>query len=143
MASLSKSTVSLRGHHLICLHFFDGEGYSPEYVQNLTQIVKRARSGEKIEVAVGADDVCGKCPSLRGGRCFYSASADEEIRDMDVTALKLLGLTESASRNVVQWSDIQDKLSNLFPEWAERYCRICSWRSVCERQEKFRALAKD
>ena len=72
MKSLSKRTIKLRGHHLVCLHFFRGEGYSAEYVENLTRILERVEAGAEIGVSAEADDVCGVCPSLKGGKCSYA-----------------------------------------------------------------------
>lgn len=39
--------IRLRGHHLICLHFYRGEGYSREFVENLEDIVRRAKGGRR------------------------------------------------------------------------------------------------
>ena len=68
--------MRLRAHHLICLHFFKGEGYTPEYVENLRFIVGRAKARERIEVVMGADDVCKPCPFLKDGIC---EKGEEEI----------------------------------------------------------------
>ena len=68
----SEKVIKLRGHHLVCLHFFKGEGYNLEYVENLAYILKRAEAGDGIEVAAGADDVCNTCPSLKEGMSLRS-----------------------------------------------------------------------
>ncbi len=34
----------LRGHHLICLHFFPGYGYDASFVESLRNVLKRAES---------------------------------------------------------------------------------------------------
>ena len=59
--------MKLRGHHLVCLHFFTGEGYTKEFIDNLNRILKKAEAGEEIEVINSADDVCIKCPYFKGG----------------------------------------------------------------------------
>ena len=66
--------LKLRGHHLVCLHYFQGEGYSREFVCNLQELVHRAEKGEPVEVVVGPDDVCRACPNLRKGRCRHKNS---------------------------------------------------------------------
>jgi hypothetical protein len=138
MKSLSKRTIKLRGHHLVCLHFFRGEGYNTEYVENLRRILERVEAGAEIEVSAEADDVCGVCPSLKGGKCSYAADAEIGIREMDMTALSLLGLTD---RDYVRWADMREKLPEIFPQWTSRYCKACGWRKACEKQEKFYRFA--
>ena len=138
MKSLSQRPIKLRGHHLVCLHFFRGEGYDAEYIENLTRILERVEAGAEIEASAEADDVCGVCPSLKGGKCSYAAGAEVGIREMDMTALGLLGLTDRA---LVRWAGMRDKLPAIFPQWARRYCKVCAWRTSCEKQEKFYRFA--
>jgi hypothetical protein len=122
--------LKLRGHHLICLHFFRGEGYNPEFVTNLKKILRRMEIGEEIEVYSGADDVCQMCPYLKMGMCFYAKNAETGIREMDMRAIELLGLKD---RERVKWIDIKGKIPEIFREWAREYCKVCNWRKVCEK----------
>ncbi len=138
MKSRLKPIIRLRGHHLVCLHFFKGEGYNPEYIENLKQIVEKVESGAGIEIASGADDVCNKCPSLIERKCSYSADAEADIKHMDTTALRLFGFKD---RDEVLWFDTKRKLPDVFPEWSRAFCRCCGWRQVCEKQEKFYRFA--
>lgn len=131
---MQKPTIKLRGHHLICPHFFKGEGYNPEFIANLGEILKRVGSGEEIKIHSGADDVCKKCPYLKKGMCFYDKDIEAEIREMDRLALRLLKLKTKES---VKWVDIRDKIPEILPVWARKYCKNCSWRKVCEKEEKF------
>ncbi len=138
MESSSKPAINLRGHHLVCLHFFEGEGYAPEYRENIREILRRAEAGENMEVASGADDVCRICPNLKGEICLHTEDAEAGIKAMDMAALILLGLRNGEH---VLWFNIQKKLPDIFPEWSRKYCKICAWRSVCEKQEKFLRFA--
>ena len=122
--------IKLRGHHLICLHFFRGEGYNYEFVANLKEILERAWSGEKIEICSGADDVCKKCPHLKGKMCHFDGDADNEIRKMDRIAIKLLRLSAQGKFN---WSEIRDKIPEIIEEWTGLYCKTCGWRKACEK----------
>lgn len=133
---LQHSMVRLRGHHLVCLHFFLGKGYNPEFIENLKEILKRAEAGEEIEILAGADDVCKECPYLEGRICLYDETSEDEIREMDRTAIKLLGLE---NKGKVNWTDIKKKIPGVFGKWARRYCEECDWRWVCEKnaEDKF------
>lgn len=124
--------LKLRGHHLICLHLFRGEGYDPEFIENLMKILERAEAGEAIVVSKGADDVCKMCPYLEERTCLYDKDSDAEMREMDKTALKLLGLR---TEDEIRWLNIRKKLPDVFPEWAQKYCMECDWRWACEKAE--------
>lgn len=123
----------LRGHHLICLHFFDGEGYDEGFIKNLEDTLRRAEE-EDVEITAGADDVCAACFHLKEGRCMQSEGADDEIRGMDVRALALLGLSIG---DKVRWRAFKGGIARIFPEWHSLYCIDCDWRRVCEKNAFF------
>jgi len=126
----------LRGHHLICLHFFNGKGYSIEFVKNLRDTLKIIEElGAKI--SRGADDICNKCPYLKNKRCSYDNHSNEEITEMDEFALILL---KETSGTRITWHDIRDKIRHIFPSWVERYCKKCSWEDTCAGDSLYREL---
>lgn len=131
-----KPTIKLRGHHLICLHFFKGEGYNPEFVKNLREILKRVEAGEELEVCSGADNVCKICPYLKGKVCLYDKD-EVEIRAMDKRAMGLLRLK---TRDRVKWQEIREKIPEIFHEWLREYCESCDWRKVCEKTTIYRRM---
>ncbi len=124
---------SLRGHHLICLQFYHGEGYDAAFVENLERVMERVR-GEGVSVSPGADDVCSACLHLSEGRCGYSPGADEEIGAMDRTALELLGL-EAGMR--ADWDVLRERTASIFSLWYASFCRDCGWRLACEKDAVF------
>jgi hypothetical protein len=132
----SESHIKLRGHHLICLHFFHGEGYNAEYVENLSHVLKMAAYKE-IEICNGIDDVCKKCPYVKDEKCYYNEHADEEIKEMDEKARRLLNLTTGMK---IKWYKIKKELSGIFNEWSESYCKDCNWRQVCEKDVFYKQL---
>jgi hypothetical protein len=114
----------LRGHHLICLNFFRGEGYSEEFIENLYEVIKI----EKLEIIKGADDVCRKCPYLKDGKCRSSDYTDEKIHLQDKEALRLLGFMPGM---IVDWKIIASKLPEILEEWEAEFCCACGYRKVC------------
>ncbi|HWR59934.1 MAG TPA: DUF1284 domain-containing protein [Thermodesulfovibrionales bacterium] len=133
-----RSIPELRGHHLICLHFFNGKGYSPEFIKNLRAVL-RAAAGSGVKVSQGADDVCRACPSLNDGKCMYDEHADEEIQEMDAFALKLL---KEAPGGKTEWHLIRERVPGIFPLWKERYCKKCSWEKACEENPLYQSLRR-
>lgn len=128
--------IKLRGHHFICLHFFSGEGYDDIFKENLRDILARAVT-EDIEVCEDADQVCEKCPYLKDSKCLYDEHADDVIRGMDRTALKLLKVDKDAT---IKWQNIKKDIPGVFPQWLREYCGECDWKKVCERNEFYQAL---
>uniref|UniRef100_A0A7C2EIU8 DUF1284 domain-containing protein n=1 Tax=Ammonifex degensii TaxID=42838 RepID=A0A7C2EIU8_9THEO len=125
--------LRLRGHHLICLHFFRGEGYSQEFTANLREVTKRAEDGEEIELVSGADDVCRACPKLAGDECKAKPRADTEIREMDSVAAAHLGLKTGAR---VRWAAVKEKVAATAPDWFAAFCAGCDWEGVCAPRKK-------
>jgi hypothetical protein len=134
---LEKSPIKLRGHHLICLHFFTGEGYNPEFIGNLREILIRAQSGEEVEVCSGVDDVCMMCPFLKERRCHYDKHAENEIQKMDRNATRLLRIEPGMK---VIWFDMQERLKGILRIWMADYCRNCNWRKVCEKTALYQEI---
>ncbi len=126
----------LRGHHLICLNFFNGEGYDKAFIKNLRNLLDRAEEKE-ITISFGADDVCRSCPYLEENRCLYSINSDEESMEMDRKAWALLALSHG---DKVEWSALKEKIPKIFPEWFSLYCKECDWRNACEKNAFFQKL---
>lgn len=126
----------LRGHHLICLHFFKGEGYDDAFVNNLISVLKDVSMG-RGRIVEGADDVCRACPYLREGMCSYK-EGEKEIKRLDELALNLLGVHEG---EVVEWNALKERLRSIFPDWTLRACSKCDWRNVCRATELWKSLS--
>lgn len=127
---------SLRGHHLICLHFFKGEGYDTAFVENLKRVIDSAKR-KGIRVQRGADDVCHACPHLAGGECNYRKDNDEEIEGLDALALRLLNL---GAGEKADWEALEKRLPRIFPEWKSKACFKCDWLSICRSTELWKNL---
>lgn len=130
--------MRLRGHHLICLHFFRGEGYSPDFVTNLFDLLKKAEKGEEIEVSDSADEVCIRCPHLENGICHYQEGFEKVIKEMDLKAFKLLKIEKGT---MVKWREIRGILPQIFRDWTDHYCFDCDWESTCQNSPLWRELA--
>ncbi|NIO16437.1 MAG: DUF1284 domain-containing protein [Deltaproteobacteria bacterium] len=124
--------TKLRGHHLVCLHFFGGEGYDSTFVENLKRVISHAEK-EGVTVCSGADEVCSPCPYLIGVTCRDEA----EIKKMDASALELLHLVPGQE---VSWDAVRGKLHELFEAWYDTYCIDCGWQDACSRDPLFREL---
>ena len=128
----------LRGHHLLCLHFFHGEGYDKEFADNLAMVLDLLGAPVRaLDIVYGPDDVCVKCRHLQHGKCMHSDNADEEIRAMDAMAMRLLSVSPG---KLIGWDEIRRRLPAAFPAWHAAHCRCCEWRRACEKDTLYLAL---
>lgn len=116
--------TKLRGHHLICLNFFRGEGYSEEFIKNIYSVIGK----ETVEIIKGADDVCAKCPYLLDGKCRSAEYTDEKILLQDKEALKLLDYRVG---DTVKWDGISARIPPILEEWKALFCKDCGYFKVC------------
>jgi hypothetical protein len=120
----------LRGHHLICLYFFEGDLGERTYGLNRERILARIEGGEPVEVVSGADDLCVSCPHLTEARCTYKDGAEEETRQLDRTATEYLGVSAGAS---VSWQGIAQRVIDAPGVWFSQFCHGCDWQTDCRR----------
>jgi uncharacterized protein len=129
-------TVRLRGHHLLCILTYKGEGYSPAFVANLDRIAARLTAGEDVLLVDGPDDVCA--PLLAPG------SVGEErphcdldrVRDRDKRALEavsaLLSRALAAGERLTLEPETASRMRSAFETGEIRAaCVGCEWSELC------------
>lgn len=125
------ASVRLRGHHFICLQFFRGEGYSAEFVENLTRVVETA-AVRPARVVGGADDVCTACPGLAAdGSCQDPNAGEAEVSRLDALAREMLGLRVGDALSLAQARARLADDARVLVCWREEACDGCAWESVC------------
>jgi uncharacterized protein len=125
--------VRLRGHHLLCLLTFVGEGYTPAFTRNYLRIAARLSAGEAIEIVEGPDDICAPMLGLPDAHC-----GNENIRDRDGLALaaiaELLGNPLETGSVVFLDRERLERLRAAFAAGAIRAaCEGCEWSAFCTR----------
>jgi hypothetical protein len=121
--------VKLRGHHLVCLHFYHGDGISEQYQANLKQKIKQVQQDDQVTVADGADDICLACPHLINSLCQGCAREEEAILTADRLARELLNCKVGSQ---LGWNDIKQRLKSAPPDWFKTFCRDCAWAGYCD-----------
>ena len=120
--------VELRGHHLICLQFYRGEGYSASFVDNLDGVLARL-ADEPALVTARADAVCSACPELGAdGVC----AGDVEISRIDALASSLLDVQPGQRITLAEARErlVGDAVAT--GRWRSEVCDGCVWENVCE-----------
>lgn len=126
---------TLRGHHLLCVHGFQGMGYSPEFVVKMGTIVEDIRNVEKdfpIRVVATLDDACTACPHNGGTICIASDGSDHHVKTMDQKVIEHLKLEKDKlyrKSKLIEWT-----AKMVQPDDLDYLCKDCSWLSygVCK-----------
>ncbi|MBR1723987.1 MAG: DUF1284 domain-containing protein [Ruminococcus sp.] len=124
--------MKLRPHHGLCLHFFEGKGYSAEFTENMGRIADTLKAGDPpIELTLSADIICAVCPHNIDGACD---SADKVAR-YDNAVLRAAGLEQGST---LRWSELSQLVSEniLSRGKLNRICGDCAWFDICRSKSK-------
>jgi uncharacterized protein len=102
--------ITLRGHTLLCLQGFRGEGYSQGFTENLGAIHRdlMLHPERVVEVIDRPDVVCGACPHHAVSGCnLRGESFETQMQAQDQLVMSRLGL-ESGAR--LKWEEILERI---------------------------------
>lgn len=112
----------LRPHHLLCLGFFQGAGYSDSFSQNMSAVLQSLTADTPVTLAAGPDDICAACPQRSDG-CPGAAQYDAAV-------LALCGWTAGQT---LPWAVLRRSVEEriLRSGQLESVCGQCQWFPLC------------
>lgn len=123
--------LKIRAHHLCCIQGFQGYGYSPIFVANLTAVISdiKAFPSRPLELVSECDVVCASCPGKR--ECTAQESTiSRRIRNMDLVVMEKLKIKEGTIMEADEaFSLINSQLANASD--IDDVCGACKWRQKC------------
>ncbi|WP_331373633.1 DUF1284 domain-containing protein [Sinorhizobium chiapasense] len=126
-------TVRLRGHHLLCLLTFVGEGYTPSFTRNYHVVAGRLSAGEPIEIVEGPDDICAPMLGLAEVHCHNENIGCRDSRAL-AAAADLLGLPLGPGSVLILDDRRLQDLRGAFALGSVRAaCDDCEWSALCTR----------
>ena len=122
------SVYKIRAHHGVCLYFFQGKGYSGEFVENMSRMKAILEKNPEISLMDSPDDICAACPNRLTETCAEKASRyDREVlRRCGLSAGERLPYREF-SRKVIE--------TILRRGVRAEICGDCQWSSLCRWEE--------
>ena len=124
----SSALIRLRGHTLLCLQGFRGEGYSSEFTSNMAAISRTLTDHPEVLVKVLAspDGVCAACPHRHLSGCMLNGErSEEEMIEQDHEVLRRLGLKVG---DRVCWYDILARIrTSVTGDDLPSICGGCRW----------------
>lgn len=126
-------TINLRPHHLLCIAFFKGKGYSDEFVSNMTRIVSALKENKDIPISLvsGEDDLCAHCPNNQNGICT-TEDKSSKYDQLTLTALDIVTNPDSAIPYSTLRALADEKIINCGRR--ENICGDCEWTDLCHKQ---------
>ena len=105
------SSFKFRPHHSLCIQFFEGKGYSDDFVFHMNKIIKKLELSDPIILITDCcDDICKYCPNNNNGIGFGESLYWSELKKLALEKIinkkRLYEICSSC-----QWYDVcKDKL---------------------------------
>lgn len=115
--------MKIRGHHLLCMQLFKGEGYNDKFTEGMKSVIQKTRaSGTEVEIITKADVICKNCPNCIGENQCRLGTKDVDAKDKNVIeVLSLQGKTYS-------YNELRELLRKKMDEATfDRICGTCRW----------------
>ncbi len=124
-------SVQLRAHHLLCIQGFQGHGYSRDFTDNMTRVIRCIKTNPDlpVEIVGSCDAICFACPHNKEGVCLREEDSQQKVSGMDGQVLEKLGLKEGAIIRAGDISRLTD--TKLQSSDIEEICGDCDWKTVC------------
>lgn len=123
-----KNPLIIRGHTLLCLQGFRGEGYSPAFVENMRAVHRRLSIDPEATVRVIAapDLICSACPHLQSDGCHLKGPAFEApMQRQDREVIARLGIAEG---EILPWGEILHRIAAQIEGGdLDAICGSCPW----------------
>ena len=120
------SSLKLRPHHALCAQFFEGKGYSEQFVRHMYATLETLDCGASATLVDGCDAICAGCPNNRNGVC----ETDEKVRAIDRRAIEEMGIRFG---DTLSWRDLSTlaKERIIAAGKLPEVCRDCEWIGIC------------
>lgn len=125
MTETDEEVLILRPHHLLCTQGYSGNGYSPEFVEHMNDVVERLRHGDdRIKITFSTDTLCSCCPNKLGeNKCV----SQDKVKWFDDKVIEYFGIEEKEYRYREIIKEIDRKMTDGI---MDDICMRCSWYPV-------------
>ena len=120
--------IKFRPHHFLCTIAFQGKGYSPEFVDNYTQICEQLNADQgdcvQIQVVNQTDSICCACPDKHGELC----RTQSRVEALDNQHAQVLNLKAGMA---LSWGEAKRQIAEKIDEKVfDSICQGCSWKDL-------------
>ncbi len=120
--------MNIRAHHLLCMKYFKGKGYSEDFVSNFYEVIKKLKDNPVIKVVDYPGVICGSCPHNVDDRCVKKPDSEKKVKEKDDRIMKILGVGLNQQIKAADASN----LVNLKLDKLKELCKDCEWKKYCD-----------
>jgi uncharacterized protein len=124
--------IKFRPHHFLCALCFQGNGYSPAFVDNFHTIMAILNSAHgnntPIQIVSYTDSICDPCPHRAGTAC----ATEKKIASLDKAHAAALHMKPGET---ITWNDAKNNIAEKMSlETFHHICASCDWKKygICE-----------
>lgn len=123
---IMKEYLCIRAHHMMCLAYFKGKGYSEEFTVQMAAIKEELKNDPVIQLVCHTDSICTACPNNKDGIC----TTEKQVMQYDRQVLSHCNLAEN---DIMRYSEIEKMVySNVLDKGKrEEICGDCEWNELC------------
>ena len=120
------SKFLIRPHHLLCMRYFQGCGYSEDFTENMRYVISNLKNGSEVLLTRGCDDICRKCPNNRKNMCCDG----EKVKSYDSSVISLCNLDFD---KVYEYGCLYSLVENniIKKDMLRFVCGDCQWFHIC------------
>lgn len=120
----------LRPHHINCLFFYQGLGYSNNFTIGMDKLVTLIKENpySKVMFIVGCDILCNNCPNRQVNNCCITQN---KVNELDYNTLRAYNIKEN---KLYTFHEIIDTIYKNFSESKfNKICSSCNWykKGIC------------
>jgi len=124
---LPTSPVSMRPHHALCALFFEGKGYSPAFIENMTAFL--TEPNQMVQISLGCDSLCQECLHNQDGICDDEA----KVAQFDQRILRLSSETFQVDQPQALSMLCQSVYETILRQGLlADVCGECEWSVLCQ-----------
>lgn len=121
----------LRPHHLLCISFYEGKGYSPNFVRNMNRVVESLEDNPSIQLVSGFDCICVECPHMMNKVC------DENVK-VERYDKAVLSACDLKPDQILKWKELRELVFDriIIPKKLNYICGDCQWNTICQTKQE-------
>lgn len=124
------SNYKIRAHHGLCIQFFEGKGYSQQFVLKMKDVIENLNKNPYIQIVADKDIICYSCPNLENGVC----NSQHKVSTIDKKVLSICGLDKDT---IIKSDDffkiVKEKI--IKSNKLNYVCSNCEWFNICSKKQ--------